>query len=166
MLRPTTPADTDALVAITDATGFFKPHEIDTLREVFDEYHAESQELGHACRTWDDAGAPAGFVYYAPAPMTDRTWELWWIVVDKGRQGRGLGGQLLAAVEVDVRRLGGRLLLIETSSQPLYEPTRRFYLKNGYDREAVLRDFYRDGDDLVVFRKRLTGRADAPEGTT
>jgi hypothetical protein len=26
----------------------------------------------------------------------------------------------------------------------------------GYDKEAVLRDYYRDGDDLVIFRKRLS----------
>ena len=155
MLRPTTPADTDALVALTDATGFFKPHEVETLREVLDDYHAESHELGHVCRTWDEDGSPAGFAYYAPTAMTDRTWELWWIVVDKARQGRGLGGQLLAAVEDDVRRLGGRLLLIETSSQPLYEPTRRFYLRHGYEQVAHVPDFYADGDGKLIFARRI-----------
>ena len=34
------------------------------------------------------------------------------------------------------------------------------YLKHQYDQEAVLRDFYADGDDMVVFRKRLTLSAD------
>jgi serine/threonine-protein kinase len=53
------------------------------------------------------------------------------------------------------RRAGARLFLLETSSLPYYELTRRFYLKQGYDREAVLRDYYSDGDDMVVFRKRL-----------
>ena len=38
---------------------------------------------------------------------------------------------------------------------PQYEPTRRFYLKNGYDQEALVRDYYNDGDSLVIFRKRL-----------
>jgi hypothetical protein len=46
-------------------------------------------------------------------------------------------------------------MFVETSGLPTYERTRRFYLKNGYEREATLRDYYRDGDDLVVFRKRL-----------
>ena len=49
----------------------------------------------------------------------------------------------------------GRLLVIETSSLPAYELTRRFYLKQGYDQAAVLRDFYADGDSIVYFTKRL-----------
>ena len=46
-------------------------------------------------------------------------------------------------------------MLIETSSLPHYELTRRFYLKHHYDQEAILRDYYADGDDMVVFRKHL-----------
>ena len=89
--------------------------------------------------------------------MTDRTWYLYWIAVSKRLQARGLGGTLLRRAEDDARRAGGRVLFIETSSLPHYELTRRFYLKNGYEQAAVLRDFYADGDDMVVFRKRLAG---------
>jgi ribosomal protein S18 acetylase RimI-like enzyme len=46
-------------------------------------------------------------------------------------------------------------VLIETSSLPHSELTRRFYQKIGYERCATLADFYSDGDDMVVFRKRL-----------
>lgn len=154
MLRPSTPADTDTLVALTDATGFFQPHEIVTLRGVLEDYHAESHDLGHCCRTWDD-GVARGFVYYAPVEMTDRTWELWWIVVDKAHQGRGLGGRLLAAVEDEIRTRDGRLLLLDTSSLPHYQPTRGFYLRNGYRLVAQIPDFYSEGDDKVVFAKHL-----------
>jgi len=51
--------------------------------------------------------------------------------------------------------MGGRLFLIETSSLPIYDPTRRFYLKHGYEQAATIGDFYTDGDDQVIFRKRL-----------
>ena len=40
MIRPTTPEDTDALVAIADSTGVFKPIELVALREVLDDYFA------------------------------------------------------------------------------------------------------------------------------
>ena len=153
MLRPTTPDDTPALVAVTEATGVFKPHEIVALREVLDDYHATNHEYGHVAKTWDD-GTIAGFVYFAPTAMTDRTFELWWIAVDPSRQGTGLGTRMLAAVEADVWAAGGRVLLIETSSTAGYAPTRNFYLARGYAQVAAIPDFYADGDDKVIFRRR------------
>jgi ribosomal protein S18 acetylase RimI-like enzyme len=88
--------------------------------------------------------------------MTDRGWHLYWIAVSKTTQARGVGGQLLRHVEDDIGRARGRQLLIETSSLPHYELTRRFYLKHGYEQAAVLPDYYSDGDDMVVFRKRFS----------
>jgi ribosomal protein S18 acetylase RimI-like enzyme len=87
--------------------------------------------------------------------MTDRTWYLYWIAVSKQIQAKGIGGALLRAVEEDIARLRGRLLLIETSSLPHYDLTRRFYVKHGYTQAAVLADFYADGDAMVVFSKRI-----------
>ena len=80
---------------------------------------------------------------------------MYWIAVAKDQHGRGVGGELLRAVEDHIRSLHGRMLFIETSSLPHYEPTRRFYLGKGYELTGVLKEFYADGDDMVVFRKRL-----------
>ncbi|HJZ55329.1 MAG TPA: hypothetical protein VKE74_10240 [Gemmataceae bacterium] len=77
------------------------------------------------------------------------------------QQGRGLGGRLLEFVEDDVRQLSGRLLLIETSSTPHYEPTRRFYRKYDYTLAATIPDYYADGDGMAVFSKRIAPVAGA-----
>jgi ribosomal protein S18 acetylase RimI-like enzyme len=130
--------------------------EIEALDGVFDEYFEEFQAEGHKCVTYERHGEVLGFAYYAPTWMTDHTWYLWWIAVKKQTQARGVGTALLRHLEEDIRAAGGRLLLIETSSLPSYEPTRRFYLKHHYEQEAVLRDYYADGDSMVVFSKRLT----------
>jgi ribosomal protein S18 acetylase RimI-like enzyme len=159
MIRPTSPDDTEALVEIARGTGVFKPLEVVALREVLDDYHAEEHARGHRAATCERGGRAVGFVYFAPAAMTDRTWYLYWIAIDKNVQARGLGGELLRHAEDQSRAAGARLLLIETSSLPHYGPTRRFYLKHGYEEGCVLRDYYADGDHMVVFRKRL-----APEG--
>ena len=156
MLRPVTEADTDALVALTEGTGFFKPFELDTLREVLDDYHAGAGDEGHRAFAWDEGGRVLGYVYFAPAVMTDRSWYLYWIAVEKGQQGRGLGGKLLAFVEAEIRKADGRLLLIETSTTPHYDPTRRFYRKYGYALAATIADYYADGDGMAVFLKRIT----------
>ena len=155
IIRPVLPADTPTLMQLTADTGVFKPHEVEVLKDVLDHYHSGEAGSEHVACVAEDEGQIVGYVYYAPDVMTDRTWYLYWIAVRKDTHGRGVGGTLLAHVEDEIRRSGGRVLLIETSSLPHYELTRRFYLKHGYDREAVLRDYYADGDDMVIFRKRL-----------
>jgi ribosomal protein S18 acetylase RimI-like enzyme len=156
MIRPTVPADTPTLVQLAADTGFFKPHEVEALKEVLDDFHAYNHGHGHRCVTREDHGKAVGFAYYAPAAMTDRTWYLYWIAVSKAIQAKGIGRGLLQHAEAEIKSLGGRVLFIETSSLPLYELTRKFYLKNGYDQEATLRDYYADGDGMVVFRKKLS----------
>lgn len=160
MIRPTVPEDTPALLEIARGTDVFKPLEIVALEEVLDDYHALTRALGHVAVTCEQEGQIIGFAYYAPAAMTDRTWYLYWIAVDKRSHARGIGSKLLRHAEADVRAANGRLLLIETSSLPHYALTRRFYSKHGYDHACVLPDYYADGDDLVVFRKRFAPAGD------
>lgn len=155
MIRATIPADTEPLLEIATGTGVFKPIEIQALREVLDDYHATMRAAGHRCVTYEDGGRVLGFAYFAPAAMTDRTWYLYWIAVRKDLHARGTGSAMLRHVEEAIRNAYGRLLLIETSSLPHYEPTRRFYLKHAYDQAAVIPGYYADGDDMVVFCKRL-----------
>ena len=157
MLRPTEPADDATLVHLARETGVFRPLEITALEEVLTDYHAHNRAQGHQSVTsLDDAGRIIGFAYIAPAAMTDRTWYLYWIAVSKSLQAQGTGSQLLQHCEAAVRAADGRLLLIETSSLPHYDLTRKFYAKHGYDTATVLRDFYADGDDMVVFSKRMS----------
>jgi ribosomal protein S18 acetylase RimI-like enzyme len=155
MIRPTRPEDTAALLALTKSTEVFTANDVQALREVLNDYHAQPEAEGHRAVTYERNGEPIGFAYYAPAAMTDRTWHLWWIVVGKQTQARGTGGELLRHVEDAIRKENGRLLLVETSSLPSYELTRRFYVKHGYDVLAVLTDYYADGHDMVMYRKRL-----------
>jgi ribosomal protein S18 acetylase RimI-like enzyme len=155
MIRPTTPEETTLLVRLTEATGLFKPMEVEALTEVFADYFAGDKDFGHRSITAERDGQIMGFAYYAPAAMTDRTWYLYWIAVRKDLQARGIGTELLQFVEQDIREQRGRVLFIETGSLPHYEKTRSFYVKNNYETHALLKDYYADGDSMVVFRKAL-----------
>lgn len=159
MIRPTEPTDTPALVEVARGTGVFRPTEIVALQEVLDDYHARERINGHLAVTCEHDGRPVGFAYYAPSAMSERGWYLWWIAVERARRGEGLGSELLRHAEDEVRDAGARLMIIETSGQPRYEPTRRFYLAHGYQVAAVIKDFYADGDDQVVFIRRFQPRA-------
>ena len=105
-------------------------------------------------------GSVVGYTAWGPIPMTAASFDLYWIVVDPARRRLGIGRRLLELTEQDVRERGGQRLYIETSSRDRYAPTRRFYRRAGYRRAAVLKDFYADGDDKVVFCKALLEVAD------
>jgi ribosomal protein S18 acetylase RimI-like enzyme len=162
MIRPCIGAETPVLVALGEATGIFRPQEAEgLLRGVLDALHAGKLGEGHQAHVWAEGpdGPPAGWVYFAPTANADGVWDLWWIGVEPGRQGEGIGGGLLRFVEEQVRRAGGRLLLIETSSQPALDSTRHFYAKRGYSECGRVPDFYGEGDAKVIYAKRLGGTA-------
>ena len=158
MILPTSPTDSPHLVALASRTGVFKPHELVALQEVLNDYHATNYDEGHRSFTAWQNDQPVGFVYFGLVAMTDNTWDLWWIAVDPTVQGKGTGAKLLTFAEDEMRKAGGRILTLDTSSTPNYEPTRRFYLKNGYTLIATLPDYYADGDGKCIFWKRLTVR--------
>lgn len=155
MIRPAEPRDTEELLQMTAATGVFKPMEVDTLREVLDSFHEYNRDAGDRCFVLEEAGQLLGFEYHAVEPMTDRSWMLWWIVVRPDQHGQGHGKKLMHFMEEDAREHDARIMFLETSSLPSYEPTRQFYLKLAYEITGTIRDYYSEGDDMVMFRKCL-----------
>src|SRR5438132_13765722 len=83
MIHPTVPADTPTILAIAEGTGVFKPMEIEALKEVLDDLHAEMHKHDHRAVSYYKDGKVIGFAYWAPTAMTDRGWHLYWIAVDK-----------------------------------------------------------------------------------
>jgi len=108
-------------------------------------------------RFWltDDDDGPVGVAYCALEPMTQGTWNLLLIAVRPDCQGQGRGKALMRYVEETLTARGARLLLVETSGLASFDRTREFYRKCGYSEEARIRDFYKAGDDKIVYRKAL-----------
>ena len=102
----------------------------------------------------DDAHV-IGYICYGPTPLTEGTYDLYWIAVDPVYGGQGVGTKLMKQVENTLKELQGRLIVIETSSSQQYKSTRWFYLKNGYGVADTIKDFYRPGEDRVTFVKYL-----------
>lgn len=104
---------------------------------------------------YDEPGRLVGYACYGPTPLTQGTFDLYYIAVDDRIAGKGIGTALVRAMEGAMRARGGRLIVVETSSKPEYEKTRNFYIKNKYTLAETLRDFYQDGEDRVTYTKRL-----------
>ncbi len=62
---------------------------------------------------------------------------------------------LMTFAEDEIKKARGRLAIIETSSQPEYEKTRRFHHRHGYEVVGRIPDFYAPGDDKLILQKRL-----------
>ena len=156
MIRPTTPDDTTALIAIAKATGLFDPSALDLVNKMLTEYfsNSDSQNLWFT----DDDNEPVGMAYCEPERMTHQTWNLQLIAIRPDRQRQGRGALLLRYVEHALTQKDGRILLAETSGVPSFESTREFYRKCGYQEEARIRDFYEAGDDKIVYRKVLSAQ--------
>jgi ribosomal protein S18 acetylase RimI-like enzyme len=141
--------------AILRATNVFRDDEIAVALEVLDAYFARPEQDYTAVGAFTHGGDLLGFTVYGPTPCTRGTWDLYWIAVSPGAQGSGVGTLLLQEAERRLTRSSARLLLIETSSRPSYDPTRAFYLKRGYREVARVPDFYEVADDRVIYAKTL-----------
>ena len=122
----------------------------DMMSDYFD--NSETEEIWFTSIQY---GKPVSIGYCAPEQLTDRTYNLYAIGVQSDLQGKGIGKKMMTFIEEYLKSKGNRILIVETSSLPEFERTRDFYVKIGYTKEAVIRDFWKEGDDKVIFWKKL-----------
>lgn len=156
LITTAAPQDGGGILEISKNVTVFEPEEVDCVAELWGEYlHTGAHASGYYFVVARQGEQVQGFACYGPRALTEGTYDLYWIAVDKGTQGSGVGRELICRVEQDVADRGGRLVVVETSGLEKYIPTRRFYAAVGYLQEAVLKDFYKPGDDLVIFTKHV-----------
>jgi GNAT superfamily N-acetyltransferase len=158
-VRPSQPVDRDAIRAVTAATGVFNAEEVETAIELFDAYVHDPQCGYNFLSDYDAAGSVRGYACWGPASLSRGAADLYWICTDPQAQGQGVGAALFAAVVDAVRAAGRWLIMIWTSSQPAYEPARRFYARMGCTLSLQLKDFYDRGDDLCIYTFSLDDAA-------
>jgi ribosomal protein S18 acetylase RimI-like enzyme len=153
-IRPIAPKDREPLSSLLNRTSEFTPDEVACALELIDgastPNHPDYQAL-----TAEFDGQVVGYICFGPTPMTHGTFDLYWVAADAARRGKGIGRALVQAMEDELRQRQARLVRVETSSQEAYGATRRFYLAIGYEEEARIRDFYKAGDDLILFTRRF-----------
>jgi ribosomal protein S18 acetylase RimI-like enzyme len=67
-----------------------------------------------------------------------------------------VGRQLLGELEARLAARGCLILRIETSSLEGEGGAARFYQRAGFAEVGRIEDFYREGDHLITFAKRLS----------
>ncbi len=154
MIRHARPDDLDGILNVATHSTLFEHEEMEVFGHTIREFFAE-EEPEHVWLVDEHLGAVSAVAYMGPE-MADRVWNLFFISVLPELKGMGRGGALLRHVEAQLVDLEQRMLVIDTSGLDGFEPTRAFYIKHGYTLSAQIPDFWADGDDKVVFTKRLS----------
>ena len=147
--------DRNAVFRILDTTGEFTPDEKAVARELVDIFLKQGEDSGYIIQVAQIDFTAAGYICYGPTPMTESTWDIYWIAVDTQKQRLGIGRSLLQFAEHDISVKSGKLVVIETSSKDSYLKTRKFYDLMEYKVIATVPDFYSQGDDKVIYTKIL-----------
>ncbi len=155
-VRPMAARDKSAVMAILRDTPEFKPVEVDVAQELIDAFLDDGVDSGYVHLIGEVDSLIAGYICYGPTPITTGTWDVYWMAVSQGAQRHGVGKALLSAAESDIKKMQGRLILIETSSKPGYEKAQSFYAKQGYELISRIADFYEPGDDKLTYLKRIS----------
>jgi ribosomal protein S18 acetylase RimI-like enzyme len=157
------PEDREAIGEIARRSGVFSDEEERTVFELFDE-HLQSGDSGYEWLSARVGDRVVGFACYGPTPLAPGAYDLYWICTDPDYANRGIGRSLFAAIEAEIQSLRGRMLMVWTSGGRAYDPAMKFYERMGCEFAARIRDYYRPGEDLVVFVKYLGGGGKTPSG--
>ncbi len=143
--------DLEGLKEVLDSIELF-PSEM--LNEMISDYfnNPESEDIWF---TKIEDGKPTSIGYCAPEKLTDGTFNLYAIGVKRNIQGKGIGTEMMAFIESKLKQDGKRILIVDTSGTDDFQLTRKFYENLGYKKEAIIRDFWEEGDDKVVYWKKL-----------
>jgi ribosomal protein S18 acetylase RimI-like enzyme len=154
-IRETLRRDADEILRIAAEEPLFTEEEADTVGELLDDYLELPDHNGYTFLTATLDKRVVGFICFGPTPLTRGTFDLYWICVDREVGRRGIGRELVERVVNEVRSLGGRMIVLDTSGTPEYAPTRAFYESVGFAPAATVPEFYKPGDDLVIFSRRV-----------
>src|SRR5512139_1266753 len=136
---------------IVVSSGFFSRPEIAVAVELVQERLKKGAESGYHFLFAEKDKKVVGYSCFGPIPCTVESYDIYWIAVQEELRRSGLGVELLKKVEEKIKEMGGNRIYVETSSREQYEPTRLFYSRCGYRREATLENFYSHGDHKVIY---------------
>jgi ribosomal protein S18 acetylase RimI-like enzyme len=147
--------DRAAVVSLLEDTKFFRPVELKIAEEVFDDAIAKGPQGDYQSYVALDRETAVGWVCYGATPCTIGTFDIYWIAVSPKSQGKGIGALLMDFATDLIKKQNGRIIVVETSGNERYISTRHFYEKLGYTKAAQIAHFYADGDDKVIYIKKL-----------
>ena len=154
-IRKVNANDRNLLKKILCDVKVFSDEEIDTALELMDEYFENGAGEYYIYVETDRNEKVQGFVCFGKAALSENVYDIYWTVVHPDFQGQNVGTNLMDFAEKHIGENGGSMILIETSSTPVYKKAITFYRRRHYSQIARIPDFYCRGDDKIILAKRL-----------
>ena len=157
-VREATRDDLSGLRAIGDDSAMFLGDEIEFFLTVASEAVDGGQEGSPILRvaTGTDPFTVEGAALFQSEAMAQGVANLLFVGALAASRGKGVGQALIENFEAWARGGDHRLAIVETASDDQFAPAWSLYERNGYEREARVRDYYAPGTDKIVYRKALT----------
>ena len=156
-IRPAAPADRDALCALVTAAGVFSDEEIACAQDIIDDALSDPGPENYQILVAErgDEGTLVGYACYSRTPFTRAASDLYWLATHPEHRRGGAARGLINAMEAELARQGIIHIRVETSGTGGYSAARAFYQSLGYENIARIPDFYKPGDALYTYYKRL-----------
>ena len=152
-IRELAPADREAVHAMLVDCQAFTDTEVKVALEMVE----DGLKGDYTLLAVEIDGKLRAYACLGPAWTTASAWYLYWICVEPSAQASGIGRMLQEAIEDIVGKSGGDRLVVEASGRADNERTRRFYRQAGFAQVGCIPDFYKPGDDCIVYCKVLSG---------
>lgn len=150
-IRPVLDSDIIGIKNVIDSCGLFPSEYLDDM--IF-EYlnNSDTSELWY---TYVEDNTPVAVAYCVPEKFTTGTYNLLAIGVSEIAQRKGIASKMMHYIEFELKKQNARILIIETSSDIARIGARELYNKIGYKKEATIREFWNEGEDKIIFWKKL-----------
>lgn len=152
------PRQSDLVDAATllAGTGVFYSNEIKVAEELVQDALQKGEQSEYKFLFADmEGGGLAGLVCYGYITMTDASYDIYWLAVNAGLQGKGIGYALMRQTLSLIRRDGGKRIYVDTSSRKDYTPAVRLYEKTGFRLVATVPDYFAEADDKLILMLTL-----------
>jgi ribosomal protein S18 acetylase RimI-like enzyme len=147
--------DVEIVRDIIISSGFFYDFEVPVAVELVQDRLDLGDQSDYHFLFAEVDGKTVSYSCFGPVAATEGSFDLYWIATHNDYRGQGIGNLLIGETHRVIKEMGGRIVIAETSTLEKYTPTRHFYDRIGYTKEAQINDFYKEGDGKVFFVKRL-----------
>lgn len=147
--------EVNAAVDLLIAADQIESDKKDVIAAMFDVYFKINYDDRHRCFLDYEGEELVSLGYVYPEAESPRVWKISILASPEGPRQVEFGQRM---VEHIVKYLGDqeqRLLLAEVAGIEKYAGIRSFYETTGFEEEARIRDYYKAGNDKVIYRREI-----------